>query len=146
MAKHLGNAEQQVQLDAAAPHLDDSRIAPAAPEQRRLGLQCIEIAADCDRLGDHGAVVEDERRHPLHRIDRRVGGALVLQRADVDLLHRDLDTLLGEKDAHPARVWRTAAVIEFHGELPGCCRISCLRMSLSENRCPLFRDMRYTPF
>ena len=44
-----------------------------APEQRRLRIERLEIAADGDRFRDHGAVVEHQRRHPLQRVDGREG-------------------------------------------------------------------------
>ena len=65
-------------------------------------------------FGDHGAVVENQRRHALHRIDRGEGVALLLQRAEIDLLGRNRDSLLGEEDTHPPRIGSTAAIIELH--------------------------------
>src|SRR4029077_9636524 len=83
-----------------------------------IGLQRLEIAADGDRLGDHGAVVEDERRPPLHRIDRRIGVAALRQLPEIDLFGGDRDALLGQEDAHAARVGGAAAIVEFHRKHP----------------------------
>ena len=115
MAKHLGHAEQKPLLEPAIPHLDDRRVASAAAEQRRLGLQCFEIAADRDRFGDHSAVIENKGWYLLQWIDRRISRSLVLERSDIDLLFLDLDALFGQEYADPPRVGGTTAVVELHG-------------------------------
>ena len=104
----------EIELRAPIPHFDQRALQRAAAEQRRIGLQRLEIAADGDRFGDHGAVVEHKRRKPLHRIDCGESFGAMLLRANVDLLGRNLDALLGEEDAHPPRVGRAAAVVELH--------------------------------
>ena len=63
----LRDREQQVELGLALPHLDFGALARAGPEQRGLGMQLLEIAADGDRFGDEVAVVEFERGHALER-------------------------------------------------------------------------------
>ena len=64
---------QQIEFGAPVPHLDQRALQRAAAEQRRIGMQRLEIAADGDRFGDHRAVVENQRRQPLHRVDRGIG-------------------------------------------------------------------------
>ena len=114
MLEYARHRQEQVQLDAPVPHFDQRGLERAAPEQRRIGLQRLEIAADGDRLRDHGAVVEHERRHPLHRIDRGIGLGALRHCPEIDLLGRDLDALLGQKYAHPPRIGGAAAIVEFH--------------------------------
>ena len=94
-----------MKLGAPVPHFDQCALERAAAEQRRIGLQHLEIAADGDRFGDHGAIVKHERRHPLHRIDRGIGGRALLQFAEIDLLGRNLDPLFGQKICAPAADW-----------------------------------------
>src|SRR5215211_2012325 len=59
VAKDMRNRKQQVQLEAAIPHLDARKLQRAASEQRRIGLERLEVAADRDRLRDYRAVVEN---------------------------------------------------------------------------------------
>src|SRR6185295_11205063 len=58
VAKDVRHRRQKMLLDPTLPHLDARDLERAAAEQRRLGLQLLEIAADRDRLGDHRAIVE----------------------------------------------------------------------------------------
>ena len=74
----------------------------------------LEITADRDRLCNDGAVVENQRRHSLQRIDRRIFRRLVLHRYHVDLFGRYRDALLREENPGTARIRRKPAVIEFH--------------------------------
>src|SRR5205814_1434849 len=83
-------------------------------EQWRLGMERFEIAADRDRLGNDRAVIELQGRHPLQRIDRGIGGRLVRQFAQIDLLGRHRDPLFRQEDLDPAGIGRPAPVIELH--------------------------------
>ena len=65
MPEHRGDRLIEVELDTPVPHFNQRLLPAAAPEQRRLRAQALEIAADRHRLRDHGAVVEHERRHAL---------------------------------------------------------------------------------
>ena len=75
-----------------------------AAHQRRLGLNLLEVAADGDRLGDERTVVEFEDRHAPHGVLLPEGLLPVLGLAQVDRYDRDLDALLGQKDAYAAAV------------------------------------------
>jgi hypothetical protein len=103
-----------MQFQPALPHLGPRYAERAAPEQRRLGLDLLEIAADGDGFGQDRAIVQFENRQPLQRIAAAHFGAAVLERAHVDRHNRHVDSFLGQKDAHPARVGRAAAVEQFH--------------------------------
>src|SRR3546814_3168686 len=84
----------------------------APPEQRRIGLERFEIAADRGRFADHLAIVEFERGHRPARIDREIRVATLLVRAQVDHHALNLDPLFGERSE------------EHTSELPTLMRIS----------------------
>ena len=107
-----------MQLDPALPHLDQRNFERAAAEQRRLGMERLEVTADGDRLSDYGAIVELQRGHPLHRIDRRKRIAALLKLAEVNLLGRNRNALLGQEHANAARIGGAATVIELHPKSP----------------------------
>ena len=79
-----------MQFQAPVPHFDLGYLQCPAPEQRRIGVELLEIAADRDRFRDRDAVVEYQHRHALDRIDRGEGGRLLRHRAEIDLLQRHL--------------------------------------------------------
>src|SRR3984893_17530514 len=81
-------------------------------------MQHFEIAADGDRFSDYSAVVEHQRRPPLHRMYGGIGIAALLQLPEIDLFGRNRDALLGQEDAHAARVRGAAAIVEFHRRFP----------------------------
>jgi hypothetical protein len=114
--EHGRNRHVEVKLDTAVPHFDQCSLQRVAPEQRRIALQRLEIAADGDRFRNHGAVVEHQCRHPLQRIDSGIGLTALLQRAEVHLLGGNLNAFFGQKYPHPPRVRRAAAIIELHRE------------------------------
>ena len=76
VAEDVGDRKQEVQLEPAIPHLDLRLLQRAPPEQRRLGMERLEIAADGDRFREYRAVVQYQRRHPLQRIDGGKGLAI----------------------------------------------------------------------
>src|SRR3546814_9917257 len=55
-------------LDPPRPRFDPRDLDRAPPEQRRIGLERFEIAADHGRFADHLAIVEFERGHRPARI------------------------------------------------------------------------------
>src|SRR4051812_7442849 len=118
MAKGGSDRAKKTELDPTLPHLHKGFSNCADAEQRRVGLHLFEVAADGDRLGDHRAVVELERRRALHGIERRELRRLVLHLVDVDRHARNRDALFGQKDAHPPRVWGAGLLVEFHGAAP----------------------------
>ena len=120
--KHRGDRQEQMKLDAPVPHFHQRAFERAAAEQRRIGVEPLEIPADRDRLRNRRAVVEQERGEALHRVDGGIGVSAVLARRDVDLLHGNLDALLGEEYPHPPRIGRTAAVIELMVPTPRLAR------------------------
>src|ERR1700683_3183396 len=103
-----------MQFRAPVPHLNQSGCDRAASEQCGLRLYALEVAADRDRLRNHGAVIKYQRRHPLHRIDRGVSLRALLQFSEIDLFARNLDALLAEENAYPPRIGRSAEVVKLH--------------------------------
>src|SRR5262245_17007041 len=118
IAKDMGDRKQEMQLEPPVPHLDARHLERAAPEQRRLRLQRLEVAADCDRLRDHRAVIEDQRRHPHDRIDRGEGVRFLLHGAEIDRLDRHLDPLLRQKYPRAPRIGRAPPVVKLHASVP----------------------------
>ena len=105
VAEDLHDRKGDLEFHPALPHLDAGRLLRlAAAHQRRLGLDLLEVAADGDRLGDERAVVEFEDRNATHRVHLPEGLLPVLGLAQVDRHDRDLDALLGQKDAYAAAV------------------------------------------
>ena len=80
-------------------------------------MQFLDIAADRDRLADHGPVVEFESRDHLERIDSRELRRLMLERGEVDLDWRDRNAFFGEENAYAARVRRDFGIVELHSSL-----------------------------
>src|SRR5580704_6668710 len=68
---------ENFEFHAPIPHLDQSLVLRVNAHQRRLRLDGLEIAANRDRLGDMGAVVELEHRYPTHRIDLQEFGLAI---------------------------------------------------------------------
>ena len=106
MAEDLGDRQQEMPLHSALPHLDRRPFERRRAEQIRLEMQFLDIAADRDRLADHGPVVEFESRDHLERIDSRELRRLMLERGEVDLDWRDRNAFFGEENAYAARVRR----------------------------------------
>src|SRR5215204_2655150 len=103
-----------MQFEPSVPHLDARNFTRAPTEQRGFRIERLEIAADRDRFGEDHAIVEDEHRHALDRIDGRKHRGFMLQGAEIDLLHRHRDAFLGEIDSYAARIGSAAAVIKSH--------------------------------
>jgi hypothetical protein len=114
VAKNMRDRPEQMEFNPPLPHLDHRRLLGPRAEQRWLGVERFEIAADRDRLGNDRAVIELKGRHPLQWIDRGVGGRLVRQFAQIDLLGRHRDPLFRQEDLDPAGIGRPAPVIELH--------------------------------
>jgi hypothetical protein len=108
----------EIQLGPSIPHLNRRDLARIASEQIRLRLERVEKSANCHRLRDRRAVVENQHGHALHRIDGGERVALLLETGEVDLPLRDVDSLLREENADTARIGRTAPVDQFHSALP----------------------------
>ena len=81
-----------------------------AAEQARLGVEGLEVAADRDRFGDAGAVVELEDRECSIRVllAERVGSVLFVEG---HALVRHIEPLLGKEDPHASRARRFAALV-----------------------------------
>ena len=92
-------------------------------------MQRLEIAADGHRLGNGGAIVEDQNRHALDGIERGELRRLGCTRHDIDLLEGNLDALFGKEYPDPAGVRRSLFIQYFH----------CLGRRLSRTiiHCPL---------
>src|SRR6266550_7494415 len=114
LRKTCDTGNSKMQLETPIPHLDAGKLQRTAPEQRRIGLERLEITADRDRFRDHRAVVENERRHALERVNRGIGRRHLLHGAEIDLLHGQRDTLLGQKDPRAPRIGRAASVVKLH--------------------------------
>src|SRR5262245_6099084 len=108
-----------MQLKAPIPHLGPRDLQGATAEQRRSGMQRLEVAADRNRFRNYGAIVEDQRRHPHQWINRGESRRLVLQGAEIHLLQRERNALLRQKDARASRIGRAPAVEELHA-FPTC--------------------------
>ena len=92
-----------------------------ARQQRRLRMGLVEIFDDGERLGEHFAGVELQRRHPHLRIDRAILG---LEIVPAFLLQMDRDRLVGqplevERDAHAIGGGRAEIGVELHGDPHG---------------------------
>jgi hypothetical protein len=120
VAKNLRYREEQMLLDPPVPHLHHRLLKGAFAEHRRRRMKAFEVAADRDRFGDHGAVVQHQGRNPLERVDGRIGRRFVLHRPEVDLLAGNRDAFFGQIDPHAPRIGRAAAVIELHCGCPPC--------------------------
>jgi hypothetical protein len=87
-----------------------------ARQQRRLGMHLIEIFDDRERLNEHVAGIELQRRHAHLRVDRAVFRLLVeaalLEQVDRD--HLAAQALEVERDAHPVGRRRAKIGIELH--------------------------------
>ena len=69
LAQCVGDGEQSLELGAPTPHFDQGLLERGLAEERRVGLQRLEIAADGDRFADAGAVVEHEVGDHALRVD-----------------------------------------------------------------------------
>src|SRR5262249_50191112 len=114
VAENMRNRSKQVELDPPLPHLDHRRLLGSGTEQRGLGIECFEVAADRNRLGNDRSVIELEGRNALKWIDRGVRGRLVRQLAEVDLLGWHRDALFRLEHLHPARIGGATSVKELH--------------------------------
>jgi hypothetical protein len=54
----MSDLHQEMQFHPALPHLHDGCFLGALPEQRRLGMQRLEVPADRNRLAEDRAIVE----------------------------------------------------------------------------------------
>ena len=88
-------------------------------QQRRLGMRLLEIFQDGQRLGQHLARIEHQRRHQLLRIDRDVVGRRLLALAQMARGMLDRDALEIERDAHAKRRRRAKIADELHDRLRG---------------------------
>jgi hypothetical protein len=96
------------------PHLDLGLAERTAAEQRRLGVQFLEVAADGDGFGEDCAIVKFEHRQALQRIARGNIRLLVLHRPHVDGNPGHIDALFGQKHADAPRVRRPSPVKQLH--------------------------------
>ena len=108
-------------MDVAGDHLRERAHLRAfqrvARQQRRLRMDLVEIFDDGERLDQHVAGIELQRRHPHLRVDRAEFRLLVEAAL---LLQVDRDRLVGqalevERDAYPIGRRRAEIGIEFHG-------------------------------
>src|SRR5713226_1340092 len=119
LAERIGDWLQQIELHSPVPHIHLSALFRADAEQVRFGMKLLEVAADRYALRDTGAVVEFEHWYARHRVFLAKFGLAVDRLPNIDIFVRHLDTLLGEENAHPARIGGGRAVVNFH------CRSSC---------------------
>jgi hypothetical protein len=136
-----------MQLDAPIPHFHQGAFEAAAAEQRRIRIEPLEIPAEGDRLGNRGAVRQAGARAGAASVDRGVGVSAMLVRGNIHLLHRNLDAHLGQKNPHPPRIGRAAAVIELHCRHPRLTRSYPVEhASLSRATGPRQQSSARTPF
>src|SRR5699024_10285257 len=103
VAERHAHRQHQVEVHASVPHLDVDAFACGGAKQGRFGFLLLEIAADGDRFGNTGAVVEFQRRDARHRILGGEIGTEVVTGDDVDLDEFDgccVDAFFGQKDAY----------------------------------------------
>jgi len=110
--------EEQAKLKTPLPHFDLSLAQGADAEQRRVRLHLLKITANGDGLTKRSAVVQDQNRNALKRIERRetLGALFELGQVDLDDWHDHL--LFGEENAHPAWVGRAHRIVELHDRRP----------------------------
>lgn len=105
------------ELDPPVPHFNPRPAGGTPAEQGGLRMQVLEVAADRNRFGNHAAIVENEDRHTLIRIEAREVG--LAQRVEIAMLTLDLDRFFGKKDAHAAGVRRGSRLDDLH-EMSQC--------------------------
>jgi hypothetical protein len=143
MAKNVGDGEKEIEFEPAIPHFDLDDLPRTPAEQRRLGSNLLEITADRDGFGNDGAVIENENRHLLQRIDRGKAFRLVLQGANVDLLLGDLHAFLGKENPDAARVGRAVPVVKLHpGTFDEGCRFAAPLINHKRCDLPLMPDIQ----
>src|SRR5271154_1260260 len=98
-----GNGKQ-VQLHSPVPHLDERLLAIVLAHQVGLGMQAFEVAADRNRFGEMGAVVELDEGQAARGILREHLRRAVLAGENVDLLGRDLESLFRYENSKASRV------------------------------------------
>lgn len=114
VAKRVRDMKKQAQFQPPLPHLDHRPPDRADAEQGRLRMKLLEIAADGDRFADDGSVVEHEDGRALERIECGEFGRALFERAEVDLLDRQAQSLLGQVDQHAPRIGRARGAVEPH--------------------------------
>ena len=107
-------------MDVAGDHLGERAHMGACDrigrQQRRLGMDLVEILDDGERLDQHVAVVERQRRHAPLRIDGAELGRVLLAAAlgEMDRLHLVGEALEIERDPRPVGGRRAEIGIELH--------------------------------
>ncbi len=114
MPEGVSNRVHQVQLHAPLPHLSGSQFFRRAPEQRRLGMQRLEVPADGHRLADAVAVVEFQHWNAHERIAAEHLLTLVFFRHDVDVAAFHLNAFLGQENAHAPGIGRPVVFNQDH--------------------------------
>ncbi len=106
----LGEAEAIVEilcyalLDAALPHARLGALFGIAADEGRIGMLLFEVFPNRDRLADTLAVVEFERGKLSARIAIGIRGLAIFAPHQIDVLARNVDSLLGHEHAHRARI------------------------------------------
>ena len=118
VADGVQERDEPVQFGPAQPHVDLGPFLGRGPEQRGIGTGLVQIPADRDRLGDHGAVVQFQERNAVERVHRGVGLGELVVLADIQFLDQNVDPGLGQIDADPLGIRRRAEIVEFHGAPP----------------------------
>ena len=118
VAEGFRHRHEAVPLHVPLGGFDDRLGLRVRAHQVGLGVAFLEIAADGHGFVDHRAVVQHQGGQHAARVDGAELRAEVLARRDVHLHGFDLDALLGQENAHPARVRRHLEVVEFHRCFP----------------------------
>src|SRR5262249_48335829 len=120
---------ENLELHPPIPHLDNRLFLVILAHQVRLEMSSLEVAADGNRLGDTGAIIEFEYRKSTHRIDLQELGLAIVAARNVHLLVRNLDSFFSKKHAHTTRIGRLGKVVDFHS---GCnLKLCSVRVKLS---------------
>src|SRR5206468_3546665 len=92
LAKRIGDRLQNVKFDAAIPHLDQRALLRIGAEQRRLGMEFLEVTADSNALGNISTIVELEHRNRAQRIFPAKLFVAIHRLDDIDFFVGDLDS------------------------------------------------------
>ncbi|GCC44665.1 hypothetical protein chiPu_0028479, partial [Chiloscyllium punctatum] len=127
----LAVAQVELAVEIAAHPWRDQRMAlagdhqrqsthPGAAErigrqQRRVGIGLVEIVDDRERLEQHGAVVDHQRRQRHLRIDLAIGVSAMRVRIEIDEYDFGRHALEVERDPHPEARQRSPEGEELHG-------------------------------
>ena len=114
VAEGFGHGQEAVDLEAVLPHGHQRPVTRVHAHERRLGVGVLQVPAYGHRFADGAAVVELQNRNGAPGVEPAKRFREMLAVAQVHLHGGDVQTLLGDEDAYPARARRGAAIVELH--------------------------------